>query len=177
MYNTWTKLGMCFYVLLFEEKYICCSLISQCSLTPSVNPSPAFSLLCLWSTSHASLRLGTHLQHGHTGTQTQWSLLQCALGGSGTDMWALRRIREDFLLLISFAQHFEVVGLTAPHSVQSVSLQSFLLGRFTWIICKGMSCQRPRNSPLCLRNSFVECNPVISNYIWYSICCSTYLFL
>lgn len=43
--NAWTKLKMCFYVLLFEENYICCSLISQWSLNPSVThllPSACF---------------------------------------------------------------------------------------------------------------------------------------
>lgn len=50
-------------------------------------------------------------------------------------MWGciseLRRVREDFLLLICFPPRLKVAGLAAPHSVQSESLHSFPSGTLT----------------------------------------------
>lgn len=68
-----------------RENYICCcSLVSQCSLNPPVNPSPAFSLCSLRSTGHAippTRCTPSPHAHAHADTQTQQRLLLCALGG------------------------------------------------------------------------------------------------
>ena len=162
-HNACAKLWMCFHVLLFEgKKYICCSPISQRSLTPSVNPSPAFSLLCLWSTSHAiSPARYTHLERAHTDTETASTneAYCCMLWERKrrvADMWGciseLRRIRRFFLLLICFPPP---VKSCRTHSSTQCSVWVTALVSF-WDLELNYSCLQRDELPKTLKLTIVS---------------------